>query len=144
MNTDIALNRDAHCEFASSNHELNVLYLDDDAVDHKLMSLILRRQGEFPRYKLSCVSEIDEARVALQSGDFDIFVLDNRMPLSPNFHTTLAQIGSIDHAIKIVVVSSETDSAEFRNFSNLRRKPDAIVEKSKLNKFIKAGNLKTL
>ena len=122
--------------------EISILYLDDDALDHKLMSLILRRpQDGAPQYKLSCVAEIDAAREALREDAFDIFVLDNRMPRSPNFHATLAKIGAINPSTKIVVVSSEIESDEFRNCTNLHRKPDAVIEKSNLSKSIKSGFL---
>ena len=118
----------------------NILYLDDDTTDLKLMSLILRRRHDHsPTYNLSCVTDICSAREALKDGDFDIFVLDNRMPSSPNFHSTLAKIGPIDPLIKLVVVSSEIGSNEFHKYDNLTRKPDAVIEKSNLNKSIKAG-----
>jgi len=126
MDSDALLDSENPPDVAGDTGDINVLYLDDDVVDHKLMSLILKRQGTAPRYNLLCVSDVNIARIALQSRRFHFFILDNRLPTSSNFHTSLETIGIVDKSTKIVVVSSEIDSVEFRNFNALLRKPESM------------------
>lgn len=123
---------------------VSILYLDDDPVDHRLMSLALRSKGTNLDHTITYVFDIEDARSVLDEGFVDIFVMDNQMPCSPNFHETLARLGKIDPRTKIVVVSSVIDEDIFHHMDHLERKPDAIVDKSHLRQRIKSGLFESL
>jgi CheY-like chemotaxis protein len=124
--------------------KLNILYLDDDPMDHKLMKLFLRRSEGADNCDLTCVLNIAEARERLGAGGVDILVLDNRMPESPNFQVTLEKLGAIDDRTKLVVVSSEVEGEAFRKIDNPAHKPVAILEKSTLRSRVCDGFFETL
>jgi CheY-like chemotaxis protein len=124
--------------------KLNILYLDDDPMDHKLMKLFLRRSKDADQCDLTCVLNIREARDALGAGDVDILVLDNRMPDSANFQIALDKLGTIDRKTKIVVVSSEVEGEVFRKIDNPAHTPLAVLDKSTLRMRVCAGFFQSL
>ena len=119
-----------------------VLYLDDDFVDQKLMALHVGCSPNPDQYKLIYASTIEEAIEVLRSQEIEVLIMDNKIPGTVNFHTTLTKLGTIDKRIKVVVTSSEVASNTFQDIEHLARKPDAIVDKSDLRAFIHNGNLR--
>jgi len=124
--------------------KLNILYLDDDPMDHKLMKLFLRRSKDADQCDLTCVLNIREARDALGAGNVDVLVLDNRMPDSANFQITLDKLGALDRETKIVVVSSEVEGEVFRKIDNPAHTPLAVLDKSTLRTRVSGGFFQAL
>lgn len=128
-------------EILKKQTKINVLYLDDDCLDHKIMEHALRASDEASRYTLKCTTDIQEAKNALDTGHFHVFILDNKMPSSPNFHETLDRLNPIPSNVRVIVASSEVKSSVFTNTDHLDRKPDAVVEKFQIRQKIEAGLL---
>jgi len=133
-----------YADSAQCTQPITLLYLDDDSIDRTLMGIVLGGDSHEGGYDYREVGSIEDARVALASGEIDIFVTDNRMPFTQGYRDTLAQVGPINKRTKIVVVSSEVDSAYFRDVAEIGRKPDAVVDKLKLRKIVKAGLFRDL
>ncbi|MEM6712380.1 MAG: hypothetical protein AAF590_08865 [Pseudomonadota bacterium] len=116
---------------------LRILYLDDCAIDHKLMRAYLELD-EAHSYRLTACSTLDEAERELQRASFDVLILDNRIPPDINYHRMYKSLkeraGFIGPA---VVVSADVEGAEFNETA--RQDHEAVIDKADLLGCIRDG-----
>ncbi len=121
---------------------LHLLYVEDCAIDQRLMTAYLQQDGDVS-YTLTNCSTLDEASEALQSTNYDALILDNRLPPFTNYHEPYRALKE-QHGFNgpAVIVSAETSGNEFAR--ERRQDNEVVLDKSDLVDLVRNGHFAKL
>ena len=108
-------------EYSSTNEQLrdlNVLIVDDELYNRKLLQIILKRH----HVHVSEVQNGKEAIAAVQENRFDVILMDSRMPVMDGIEATKA-IRAIENKevadVPIIALSAAVSEADQRQYQNV-------------------------
>ncbi len=81
----------------------SVIFIDDDPLEHHLVSRLLDRDG---RFTLRCFLSVEDAEEAIRQDRPGVVLLDSRIPPETDHRQSVATLRSLGVAVQIVVVSS--------------------------------------
>ena len=81
----------------------SVVYIDDDPLEHRLVSRLLERDG---RFDVRCFLSVADAVPAVRDDPPGIVLLDSRIPPENDYRHSVAALRSFGITSQIVVVSS--------------------------------------
>ncbi|AKI01190.1 Response regulator receiver domain protein [Hoeflea sp. IMCC20628] len=87
---------------------LNLLLIDDDPNQHKILSCFLRKKYGADADFTSAL-DLDEALAHLAGQSFDVIFLDNRLPPYSDFTETIGGIVDISPDSDIYLISADRD-----------------------------------
>ncbi len=90
----------------ASTKPLNILVVEDDAIDRKAMERLLRGSS-LPLNEVVFVDHLEKALAALAEGAFDLLLLDLNLPDSNGLETLVAVEKSHPEVAKVVVTGDE-------------------------------------
>ena len=118
---------------------IRILYLDDCDVDHRLLAAYLNLETTHTYDVTPCLT-LDEARTALQKGDYDALILDNRVPPFSSYHEPYKHLkAALGHRLPTLVVSADVSGHEFSE--SMRQDQEIVLDKADLMAAIQSGIL---
>jgi len=91
-----------------TNKTINVLLVDDDALDRRLVELVLVKAASLIRFNIDCAQTLAEALEKLTKPGFDIVLLDLNLPDSRG-NENVQKVSNIVPNIPIVVLTGLDD-----------------------------------